>query len=225
MNLDRNLSYNKLAGEIPNIGNFTRFSPDSFIGNPSLCGYWLPTSCARSHSPRRGSIFKQGGMIAIISVGGLGFMVIVAAMLFMILKHHKVAGHVDKSPDQHLIEYTTPTLVILNMNMSLHMYEDIMRMTENLSAKYIIGRGTSSTVYKCMLKNCKSVAIKKLHSQCPYSLEEFQTELNTVGSIKHRNLVSLHAYSLSSSANLLFYDYMENGSLWDVLHGKYSYYT
>lgn len=106
------------------------------------------------------------------------------------------------------------------MNMALHVYEDIMRMTENLSEKYIIGYGASSTVYKCVLKNCKPVAIKKLYSHYSQSLKEFETELETVGSIKHRNLVSLQGYSLSPSGNLLFYDYMENGSLWDVLHGK-----
>lgn len=113
----------------------------------------------------------------------------------------------------------SPKLVILHMNMALHVYEDIMRMTENLSEKYIIGYGASSTVYKCVLKNCKPVAIKKLYMHYPHSLKEFETELETVGSIKHRNLVSLQGYSLSPSGNLLFYDYMENGSLWDLLHG------
>lgn len=106
------------------------------------------------------------------------------------------------------------------MNMALHVYEDIMRMTENLSEKYIIGYGASSTVYKCVLKNCRPVAIKKLYSQSPHCLKEFETELNTIGSIKHRNLVSLQGYSLSPSGYLLFYEYMENGSLWDVLHGN-----
>lgn len=105
------------------------------------------------------------------------------------------------------------------MNMALHVYEDIMRMTENLSEKYIIGYGASSTVYKCVLKNCKPVAIKRLYSHYPHNLKEFETELETVGSIKHRNLVSLQGYSLSPFGNLLFYDYMENGSLWDLLHG------
>lgn len=94
-------------------------------------------------------------------------------------------------------------------------------MTENLSEKYIIGNGASSTVYKCVLKNCKPVAIKRLYSNYPQCLKEFETELETVGSIKHRNLVSLQGYSLSPSGNLLFYDYMENGSLWDLLHGKF----
>lgn len=113
-----------------------------------------------------------------------------------------------------------PKLVILHMNMALHVYDDIMRMTENFSEKYIIGYGASSTVYKCVLKNRKPVAIKKLYAHYPQSLKEFETELETVGSIKHRNLVSLQGYSLSPVGNLLFYDYMESGSLWDVLHGK-----
>lgn len=121
---------------------------------------------------------------------------------------------------QHTVSYSSPKLVILHMNMALHVYEDIMRMTENLSEKHVIGYGASSTVYKCVLKNCKPVAIKKLYSHYPHCLKEFETELETVGSIKHRNLVSLQGYSLSPSGHLLFYDYMESGSLWDLLHGE-----
>lgn len=112
-----------------------------------------------------------------------------------------------------------PKLVVLHMDMAIHTYEDIMRITENLSEKYIIGYGASSTVYKCVLKNSKPIAVKKLYSHYPHNLREFETELGTIGSIKHRNLVSLHGYSLSPHGNLLFYDYMENGSLWDLLHG------
>ena len=124
-------------------------------------------------------------------------------------------------PTSSAVNDTSPKLVILHMNMALHLYDDIMRMTENLSEKYIIGYGASSTVYKCVLKNCKPVAIKRIFSHYPQSLKEFETELETVGSIKHRNLVSLQGYSLSPFGNLLFYDYMENGSLWDILHGKH----
>ena len=46
------------------------------------------------------------------------------------------------------VNFSSPKLVILHMNMALHVYEDIMRMTENLSEKYIIGYRASSTVYK-----------------------------------------------------------------------------
>ncbi|MBA0661879.1 hypothetical protein Goklo_006110 [Gossypium klotzschianum] len=142
-------------------------------------------------------------------------------ILFAACRPHNPMPFPDGSLDKP-ITYLRPKLVILHMNMALHVYEDIMRMTENLSEKYVIGNGASSTVYKCVLKNCKPVAIKRLYSQYPQCLKEFETELETVGGIKHRNLVCLQGYSFSPSGNLLFYDYMENGSLWDLLHGKLS---
>ncbi|XP_027079589.2 LRR receptor-like serine/threonine-protein kinase ERECTA isoform X1 [Coffea arabica] len=208
-----NVSYNNLAGNIPTGNNFSRFSPDSFIGNPSLCGYWLSSPCHASHQTERVSISKA----AILGIA-LGALVILLMILVAACRPHNPAHFMEGSLDKP-VTYSMPKLVILHMNMALHVYEDIMRMTENLSEKYIIGYGASSTVYKCVLKNCKPVAIKKLYSHYPQSLKEFETELETVGSIKHRNLVSLQGYSLSPLGNLLFYDYMENGSLWDLLHG------
>ena len=106
------------------------------------------------------------------------------------------------------------------MDMAIHTLDDIMRSTENLNEKYIIGYGASSTVYKCVLKNSRPIAIKRLYNQQPHNIREFETELETVGSIRHRNLVTLHGYALTPYGNLLFYDYMANGSLWDLLHGN-----
>ncbi|XP_045824042.1 LRR receptor-like serine/threonine-protein kinase ERECTA isoform X2 [Trifolium pratense] len=211
-----NVSYNKLVGLIPTSNNFTRFSPDSFIGNPGLCGNWLNFPCKGPHPSVRVTLSKA----AILGIT-LGALVILLMILLAAFRPHHPSpfpdGSLDK-PDKS-ITFSPPKLVILHMNMALHVYDDIMRMTENLSEKYIIGSGASSTVYKCVLKNCKPVAIKRLYSHYPQYLKEFETELATVGSIKHRNLVSLQGYSLSPYGHLLFYDYMENGSLWDLLHG------
>ncbi|KAL0447345.1 UNVERIFIED_CONTAM: LRR receptor-like serine/threonine-protein kinase ERECTA [Sesamum latifolium] len=187
-----NVSYNNLVGYIPTGNNFSRFSPDSFIGNPGLCGYWLGSSCHQPRPAERVSISKA----AILGIA-LGALVILLMILIAACRPNNPKSIMDGTLEK----------------------PDIMRMTENLSEKYIIGYGASSTVYKCILKNCRPVAIKKLYSHYPQCLKEFETELETVGSIKHRNLVSLQGYSLSQSGNLLFYDYMENGSLWDLLHG------
>ncbi|KAH0865635.1 hypothetical protein HID58_082846, partial [Brassica napus] len=70
------------------------------------------------------------------------------------------------------------------------------------------------------IKELQPVAIKRLYSHSnPQSVKQFETELELLSSIKDRNLVSLQAYSLSPLGSLLFYDYMDNGSLWDFLHG------
>ncbi|XP_073042538.1 LRR receptor-like serine/threonine-protein kinase ERECTA isoform X1 [Primulina eburnea] len=208
-----NVSYNHLAGYIPTGNNFSRFTPDSFLGNPGLCGYWLGSGCHVAHPAERVTISKA----AIFGIS-LGALVILLMILVAACRPHNPKPFFD-GPFDKPVSYSTPKLVILHMNMALHVYEDIMRMTENLNEKFIIGYGASSTVYKCVLKNCKPVAIKKLYSH-PHCLKEFETELETVGSIKHRNLVGLQGYSLSPLGNLLFYDYMENGSLWDLLHGN-----
>ncbi|XP_061349572.1 LRR receptor-like serine/threonine-protein kinase ERECTA [Gastrolobium bilobum] len=208
-----NVSYNKLVGVIPTSNNFTRFPPDSFVGNPGLCGNWLNLPCHGSRPVERVTLSK----VAILGIT-LGALVIILMILLAACRPHNPSPFPDGSLDKP-VNFSPPKLVILHMNMALHVYEDIMRITENLHEKYIIGYGASSTVYKCVLKNCKPVAIKRLYSHHPDCLKEFETELATVGSIKHRNLVSLQGYSLSPYGHLLFYDYMENGSLWDLLHG------
>ncbi|KAL5995095.1 hypothetical protein ACLOJK_025153 [Asimina triloba] len=201
--LKLNLSNNHLVGPMPaEFGNL-RSIMDLDLSNNHLSGP-IPQELA--------PISK----VAILAIA-LGVLVVILLILVAACRPHNPNPFPEGSPDKPV--HIPPKLVILHMNMALHVYEDIMRMTENLSEKYIIGYGASSTVYKCVLKNCKPVAIKRLYSHYPQSIKEFETELETVGSIKHRNLVSLQGYSLSPAGNLLFYDYMENGSLWDLLHG------
>ncbi|XP_020526028.1 LRR receptor-like serine/threonine-protein kinase ERECTA isoform X2 [Amborella trichopoda] len=207
-----NVSYNDLVGDIPVGNNFSRFPPESFLGNPGLCGYWVGSPCHPYHSRPKASVSR----LAILGIS-LGSLLALLTILLLACRPQKPAPFPDGSMSKPVT--TAPKLVILHMNMALHVYDDIMRMTENLSEKYIIGYGASSTVYKCVLKNCKPVAIKRIYTHFPQSLKEFETELEIIGNIKHRNLVSLQGYSLSPCGNLLFYDYMENGSLWDLLHG------
>ncbi|KAJ1692744.1 hypothetical protein LUZ63_009442 [Rhynchospora breviuscula] len=205
-----NLSYNNFSGHVPLSKNFSRFPPESFLGNPMLHAGCLDSNCGSIHTPRVN--ISRTALVCIV----LGFVGLLSLMVLAVYKSSQPRPYVK--PSNNSVQ-GPPKLVVLQMDMAIHTYDDIMRLTENLSEKYIIGYGASSTVYKCVLKSGKAIAIKKLYSQYPHRIREFETELETIGSIRHRNLVSLHGYSLSPHGNLLFYDYMENGSLWDLLHG------
>lgn len=206
-----NVSYNNLSGVVPPMRNLSRFSPDSFIGNPLLCGNWLGSIC-RPEMPKPKALFSRAAVVCMT----LGFITLLSMVIVAIYKSHQPNELITGSSK---IGQGSSKLVILHMDMAIHTFDDIMRITDNFSERYIIGYGASSTVYKCVLKNSRPIAIKRLYNQHPQNWREFETELETIGSIRHRNLVSLHGYSLSPFGNMLFYDYMENGSLWDLLHG------
>ncbi|KAL3570283.1 hypothetical protein D5086_027532 [Populus alba] len=206
-----NFSYNNLSGIVPPIRNLTRFPPDSFVGNPLLCGNRLGSICG-PYVPKSKVIFSRAVVVCIT----LGFMTLMSMIIVVIYKSNQ-QKQLTKGSNKTV--QGPPKLVVLHLDMAIHTFDDIMRNTEDLSEKYIIGYGASSTVYKCVLKNSRPLAVKRLYNQYPCNVHEFETELETIGSIRHRNIVSLHGYALSPRGNLLFYDYMENGSLWDLLHG------
>ncbi|XP_054787781.1 LRR receptor-like serine/threonine-protein kinase ERL1 isoform X2 [Prosopis cineraria] len=206
-----NVSYNNLSGTIPPMKNFSRFSSDSFIGNPLLCGNWLGSICD-PYMPNSSVTFSRAAIVCLT----LGILTLLA---MVIVAMYRLSQSMQLMKRSRGTGQGSPKLVVLHMDMAMHSYDDIMRSTENLSEEYIIGYGASSTVYKCTLKNSRPIAIKRLYNQHPNNTREFETELETIGSIRHRNLVTLHGYALTPNGNLLFYDYMENGSLWDLLHG------
>ncbi|KAJ7975590.1 Receptor protein kinase [Quillaja saponaria] len=205
-----NVSYNNLSGIIPPMKNFSRFSPDSFIGNPLLCGNWLGSICGPCVP--KSKVFFSRTVAVCLTLGIITLLSMVIVAIYKSIQSKQLMKESSRSGQG------PPKIVILHMDMAIHTFDDIMRITENLSKKFIIGYGASSTVYKCVLKNSRPIAIKRLYNQHQHNLREFETELETIGSIRHRNLVVLHGYALSPCGNLLFYDYMENGSLWDLLH-------
>ncbi|KAK7270548.1 hypothetical protein RIF29_23770 [Crotalaria pallida] len=210
--LTLNFSYNNLTGVVPSMKNFSRFSADSFIGNPFLCGNWLGSIC-HPNIPRSRVIFSRVAVVC-LTLGIITLLAMVTVAIYRYFHSKQVmngSSRCDQGP---------PKLVILHMDMAIHTLDDIMRNTETFNEKYAVGYGASSTVYKCVLKNSRPIAVKRLYNQHTHNLKEFETELETVGSIRHRNLVSLHGYAFTPYGNLLFYDYMPNGSLWDLLHGS-----
>lgn len=89
-----------------------------------------------------------------------------------------------------------------------------------LSNKDIIGSGGYGTVYRLNVNESTAFAVKRLNRGTAERDRGFERELETMGDIKHRNIVTLHGYYISPRYNLLIYELMPNGSLDAHLHGK-----
>ncbi|KAJ6340533.1 hypothetical protein OIU77_008322 [Salix suchowensis] len=80
-------------------------------------------------------------------------------------------------------------------------YRDLLIRTCNFSE--LLGTGGFGSVYKGSLGDGTLVAVKKLDKVLPHGEKEFITEVNTIGSMHHMNLVRLCGYCSEGSQRLL----------------------
>ncbi|CAM8909005.1 unnamed protein product [Rhodiola kirilowii] len=90
-------------------------------------------------------------------------------------------------------------------------YRDLQHRTANFSQ--LLGTGGFGSVYKGSLGDGCFIAVKKLDRILPHGQKEFITEVNTIGSMHHMNLVRLCGYCSEGAQRLLVYEFMKNGSL------------
>ncbi|XP_050375573.1 probable receptor-like protein kinase At1g11050 [Argentina anserina] len=104
--------------------------------------------------------------------------------------------------------------------------QDLEKATNNFSQKNFIGRGGFGVVYKGVLPDGTTVAVKKVIESDFQGDAEFCNEVEIISNLKHRNLVPLRGccvvegednYEERGSHRYLVYDYMPNGNLDDHL--------
>ncbi|GLT75074.1 hypothetical protein SLA2020_468250 [Shorea laevis] len=93
--------------------------------------------------------------------------------------------------------------------------EDLLRASAEM-----LGKGSLGTVYKAVLDDGGTVAVKRLKDANPCPRKEFEQYMDIIGKIKHPNIVKLRAYYYAKEEKLLVYDYLPNGSLHYLLHGN-----
>ncbi|XP_062183271.1 protein kinase STUNTED-like [Phragmites australis] len=98
-------------------------------------------------------------------------------------------------------------------------YSELAKITSGFSPECIVGQGGTSQVYKGCLANGRELAVKILK----YSdelLKEFVSEIEIVSSLSHKNIISLIGFCFKNDDLLLVYEYLQRGSLEEILHGE-----
>ncbi|MED6168875.1 hypothetical protein PIB30_015705 [Stylosanthes scabra] len=100
------------------------------------------------------------------------------------------------------------------LNMS---YEVLEQATNYFNDSNKLGEGGTGPVYKGVLPDGKTVAIKRLSFITTQWADHFFNEVNLISGIQHKNLVKLLGCSITGPESLLVYEYVPNGSLSDHL--------
>ena len=87
----------------------------------------------------------------------------------------------------------------------------------------LLGRGSVGITYKAVFDNQLIVTVKRLDAAktAVTSEEAFENHMEVVGGLRHTNLVPIRAYFQSNGERLIVYDYQPNGSLFNLIHGKF----
>ncbi|XWS35415.1 hypothetical protein CRYUN_Cryun21dG0124500 [Craigia yunnanensis] len=238
-----NISHNHLRGELPLGGFFNTVPTSSVSGNPSMCGSIVNRSCPGVHPKpivlNPNSSDSIGGsspnhhrkkfvlsISALIAIGAAAFIVIgvVAITVLNIL----VRSSMSRAPAALTLSggedfSCSPTndpnygkLVMFSGDADF-----VAGAHALLNKDCELGRGGFGVVYRTILRDGRSVAIKKLTiSSLIKSQEEFEREVKNLGKIRHHNLVALEGYYWTPSLQLLIYEFVSSGSLYKHLHDK-----
>ncbi|KAL8036770.1 hypothetical protein ABFX02_12G180300 [Erythranthe guttata] len=99
-------------------------------------------------------------------------------------------------------------------------YRDLHKATKGFNETEKIGSGGFGAVYKGVLPSTGAeVAVKKIMSNNPLQgMREFAAEIESLGRLRHKNLVNLQGWCKHNNDLILVYEYVSNGSLDSLLY-------
>ncbi|XP_061343542.1 probable LRR receptor-like serine/threonine-protein kinase At3g47570 [Gastrolobium bilobum] len=206
------LSFNHLYGEVPIGGVFKNVTALSLIGNKDLCGgitqLKLP-ACPRSPLKKHKRFLKKKVIIVIVIVGVLVVSIVLIRMYYLRKNPKKLSS--SSSMKNRYLRVS---------------YGELYEATNGFSSSNLIGTGSYGSVYRGTLLHFeRPVAVKVLNLETRGAAKSFIAECQSLGKIKHRNLLNILTCCSSVDYNggdfkAIVFEFMPNGSLERLLHNN-----
>ncbi|ONK70348.1 uncharacterized protein A4U43_C05F32800 [Asparagus officinalis] len=100
--------------------------------------------------------------------------------------------------------------------------KELHSATNNFNYDNKLGEGGFGSVYWGQLWDGSQIAVKRLKVWSNKAEMEFAVEVEILGRVRHKNLLSLRGFCAEGQERLIVYDYMPNLSLLSHLHGQHS---
>lgn len=184
------------------------FSSAVFVLIGSLICFVMATRKQRNQKPSTAAVASDGAAAVAAATEA-------ATVMQIDLQENELEEKVKRVQGMHVGK--SGSLVFCAGEAQLYTLDQLMRASAEL-----LGRGTMGTTYKAVLDNRLIVCVKRLDGAklAGTSKDVYEQHMESVGGLRHPNLVPLRAYFQAREERLLIYDYQPNGSLFSLIHGK-----
>ncbi|TKY68781.1 inactive leucine-rich repeat receptor protein kinase [Spatholobus suberectus] len=208
------VSNNLLTGPVP---TFSKVGVSvNYANNQGLCGGTSLGACQAKSSKSNMAVIA-GAAAGGVTLAALGLGI---AMFFFVRRVSFKKKEEDPEGNKWARSLKGTKAIKVSMfekSISKMKLSDLMKATNNFSNTNIIGSRRTGTVYRAVLDDGTALMIKRLQ-ESQYTEKEFMSEMNTLGTVKHRNLVPLLGFCMAKKERLLVYKNMPNANLHDQLH-------
>ncbi|GFZ13491.1 leucine-rich repeat transmembrane protein kinase family protein [Actinidia rufa] len=211
---------NKLEGPVPANGMLRTINPNDLVGNAGLCGGVLPPCSQNPAYRQRSSHAKHivtGWIIGMSSLLAVTIAVFGAWSLYK--RWYSNGSCFEERFEMGKGEWPWRLLAFQRLGFTSN---DILLCIKESN---VIGTGGTGIVYKAEMPRLNAVvAVKKLWRTGSDievgSSDDLVGEVNLLGRLRHRNIVRLLGFLHNDKDAMIVYEYMQNGSLGEAMHGK-----